>query len=66
MAHTRKVKAIFRGQDGSCGFQTNREYQLEVMHDVNSYIRIDGGDGHFCDYQSFVSFMKNWDNIRNV
>lgn len=66
MGKTRVVKAIFRGQNGSCGFETNREYQLEIYHDANSYIRIDGGDARHCDYQSFISFMNNWDNIRNI
>lgn len=62
----KKVKAIFRGQNGSCGFETNREYTLEVYHDTKLYIRINDGDGKWCDYQSFISFMNNWDNIRNV
>ena len=63
---TKKVKAIFRGQNGSCGFETNKEYKLEVIHDGKCYIQISSGDGKYCDYESFISFMKNWDNIRNV
>ena len=63
---TKTIKAIFRGQDGSCGFETNKEYVLEVMHNTNTHISIQGGGGRHCDYQSFISFMKNWDNIRNV
>lgn len=65
MAHTKRIRAIFRGQNGSCGFETNREYQLEVHHNGRGYIQIDGGGRH-CDYQSLVSFMNNWDNIRNI
>lgn len=66
MSYSKKVKAIFRGQNGSCGFQTNQEYTLEILHEIKLNIRIDGGDGKHCDYQSLISFLENWDNIRNI
>lgn len=62
-----KVKAIFRGQDGSCGYNKNKEYTLLIEHQTNSNIKIENADGGgFCDYGSIKSFLKNWDNVRNV
>lgn len=69
----KKVKAIFKGQDGSCGYNTNKEYTLIVSRgsyehrpyvDLISIKNIDGGG--LCDYESIESFLNNWDNIRNV
>lgn len=64
---TKKVKAVFKGQDGSCGYTTGMEYTLIVHHQKNSLIKIEklefGGD---CEYESLLSFLENWDNIRNL
>lgn len=64
---TKKIKAIFKGQNGSCGYETNKEYTLCIHHHVNMYIQIEDatGGGYNC-YGSFVSFLENWDNIRVV
>lgn len=64
---TTTIKAIFKGQDGSCGYKTNNEYTLSVHHHPDSYIKIEKVPfGGWCDYGSMVSFLKNWDNIRRV
>lgn len=63
----KKVKAIFRGQNGSCGYETNREYTLVIQHTTRTYIQIENENGGgYCDYASMIAFLKNWDNIRNI
>lgn len=67
------VKAIFRGQDGSCGYETNKEYELLVDHskDTDLWIQNNNTDGYrgedgYCEYGSVISFFENWDNIRRI
>jgi hypothetical protein len=64
---SKKVKAIFKGQNGSCGYETNKEYTLIIHHRVDMYIQIEDvkGGGHN-SYGSMVSFLENWDNVRVV
>jgi uncharacterized protein YaiE (UPF0345 family) len=70
---TTKIKAIFRGQDGSLGYRTNKEYSLNLEHKRGDNISINtakieemnvlAGD---CEYESMTSFLQNWDNIRVI
>ena len=62
------VKATFKGLNGSCGYETNKEYDLQVRHSINRYVQIEklGGATGYCDYGSMVSFMENWDNVRRI
>ena len=63
------IKAIFKGQDGSCGYRTNREYILTIWHHSESGHRniaielADKPDENYCEYESIVSFLNNWDKI---
>jgi hypothetical protein len=61
-----KIKATFKGQDGSCGYKTNETYNLYITHNQNENICIET-DGRIhrgiCEYQSMVTFLNNWDNI---
>lgn len=66
MANQIVVKAIFRGQDGSLGYETHKEYTLIVSQSYDDiHIERNGGGGE-CDYGSIMSFINNWDNIRKV
>ncbi len=68
-----KVKAIFRGQDGSLGYSANKEYPLNLRHTKGNNISITTYEmfemntivGE-CEYESMTSFLKNWDNVRIV
>lgn len=64
---SKKVKAIFKGRNGSCGYKTNKEYTLIIHHQVDMYIQIEDvkGGGHN-SYGSMVSLLENWDNVRVV
>ena len=60
-----KVIAIFKGQNGSCGYETKKEYTLVIRHHIGALIQIeDINGGGWCEYGSMVSFLENWDNIR--
>lgn len=64
---TRKIKAVFKGADGSCGYKTGNEYTLVVRHKTNEFIQIEETEGGgWCEYGSIISFLENWDNIKNV
>ena len=69
---TKKIKAIFRGQNGSCGYEKGREYTLTIWHHSecghkNIAIELASKpDENYCEYQTVVSFLTNWDCIRNV
>ncbi len=69
---TIKVKAVFKGQDGSCGYKHGTEYTLTVWHhsaDGNKNIAIelaDKPDVNYCEYETIVSFLNNWDCVRHV
>ncbi len=63
------IKAIFKGLNGSCGYQTHTEYKLSLRHESGSNIKIvrvkDGfADGGECEYESMLTFLDNWDCIR--
>ncbi len=60
------VKAIFKGKDGSLGYQKNTEYALIITHSMCANISIKCIDQQkgVCEYESMISFLKNWDNIR--
>lgn len=66
----KKVKAIFRGQNGSLGYETNKEYLLTLEHKRGNSIYIHTTQENKsnnivgnCEYESMVSFLNNWDNI---
>ena len=63
-----KVKAIFKGQNGSMGFVTGKEYTLKLNKDKDGGISIyDINDmSHFCDYTSFITFLNNWRDVSSV
>lgn len=61
----KKIKAIFRGQDGSCGYKTGKEYLLVIRHPKkgNIIIQKEIGITGECEYSSVIAFLNNWDNI---
>ena len=59
------IKAIFIGVDGSLDYVNGKEYTLIIGTSENWNILINRTDGGgVCEYQSIVSFLKNWDNIK--
>lgn len=63
------VKCIFQGQDGSLGYRTGREYDLELIFSPRKgqptrVVIFPNGNQIPCPYESFTSFLKNWGNVR--
>jgi len=63
----KKIKATFKGQDGSCGYRTGKKYSIKVEHTMGGrgFIVINSlsGEGGFCEYNSIIAFLTNWDKI---
>jgi dsDNA-specific endonuclease/ATPase MutS2 len=64
------IVATFTGHNGSCGYETNKEYALTIYHynDVkNKKIVVEksgkNGEG-YCEYDSIISFFNNWNKIK--
>jgi len=70
------VRAIFRGQNESCGYDKNKEYTLEIGQSNNEKhicIHIANGWGTKEEinrsrvaYDTINGFLNNWDNIRKI
>lgn len=68
----KKIKAVFKGLDGSCGFRTNTEYTLELAHKPGWNIVINEISSSSkkqvyttsVEYSSPITLLDNWDNIR--
>lgn len=56
------ITATFTGTN-SLGYETGREYKLEVANMQGISVRRLDGTGK-CPYQSLSAFLKNWNNIR--
>ena len=60
----KKVRAVFKGKDGSVNYEKDKEYDL-IITTSDNFIKIEkllgGGE---CTYGSFIKFLDNWDNIR--
>ena len=67
-----KIYATFRGDNGSCGFETGTEYYfvMEMLSKEDKIvIRIEANsvkEKLVCEYESVVSFLKNWEKIFSV
>ena len=63
----RKVKAVFKGANGSCGYETDREYTIYVESNTTGIIiRRNRAGWGVCQYTNIEKFLENWDNIRNL
>ena len=66
----KQVKAIFKGQNGSLGYENGKEYNLTLEHkkgnNISIYITQKNKCNNIvgnCEYGSLISFLSNWDNI---
>jgi NTP pyrophosphatase (non-canonical NTP hydrolase) len=68
---TKTVLATFKGHNGSLGFETNKEYKIEIKKEENGYIHIHDVDANHkrdmaCEYESIISFLNNWSSIKHI
>ena len=63
-----KVTATFKGQNGSCGFVTGKEYTLHLNKITDGCISVYDVNGmnHYCEYTSFITFLNNWKNVSSI
>ena len=61
----KKITATFKGQDGSLGYKTGKEYKLDISHQHGENISIsdESDSAENCEYSSVITFLNNWDNI---
>ena len=61
-----KIKAIFKGTNGSCGYELDKEYNLYIESNTSGIIiRRNRKGWGICIYSNIEKFLENWDNIRN-
>lgn len=64
MANSTKVKATFKGKNGSMGFQSGTEYILKLSKKTDGELLANEINGiGSCDYSSFITFLNNWGKI---
>lgn len=63
-----KIKATFKGSNGSLGYEVDKEYDLILRHEVGQNILIipTKPGAVRCPYSSMLALMRNWDNIRRA
>lgn len=63
----KKIQATFKGQNGSMGFKTGKEYTLTLSKMNKGHLMAEEDSGfNFCEYGSFMAFLNNWDNIKTI
>jgi len=75
MGQAKTIKAIFQGQNGSCGFEHGKTYNLFIDHKPGGNISVfdtdeAGVDSNSniirksatrqCEYETMVGFLNNW------
>ena len=55
-----KIKAIFIGENGSLGYETDKEYELIL---IDSTIRRQDMSG-ICSYYNIETFLQNWTVVK--
>ena len=63
-----RIKAIFKGLDGSLGYMKNFDYDLYIGIVDNGEIQIEAlyhTETKICNYSNIITFLENWDLIRN-
>lgn len=57
------IVGIFKGTNGSCGFQTGRRYPVQIdIVGKQLWLTSEGAQGKkFCPYSSMEALLRNWD-----
>lgn len=73
---THLVKAIFKGEHLSCGYEKNKEYVLKIRQEgSDSFIYLEIANGYGTEkeielskvaYNTINGVLNNWDNIRKI
>lgn len=60
-----EISALFTGADNSLGYKHGTVYKLKVSTKNKIAITRLNGSG-YCTYDSFTSFLNNWDKINLI
>lgn len=61
----KKIKAIFKGANGSLGYQTGKQYDLLMQPDGEKiFIMREGYPEGNCIYDGITPFFDNWTDIQ--
>ena len=57
------IVGIFKGANGSCGFQTGKKYFVQInIVGKQLWLTSGGAQGKkFCPYNSMEALLRNWD-----
>lgn len=57
------IVGIFKGTNGSCGFQTGRRYSVQIdIVGKQLWLTSEGTQGKkFCPYSNMEALLRNWD-----
>lgn len=61
------ITAVFKGQNGSCGYHTNKEYALKIreLPNCNIHIELAGeNEQNVVEYSTIITFLDNWSEIK--
>ena len=60
-----KIRATFKGKDGSNGFRKGTRYTLDLTHKRNDHVRIVGPEDTLpTPYTTMITFLKNWKKVK--
>lgn len=63
----KKIKAVFKGENGSMGLLHGREYDLNIYPGPKAEINITFGPADMlCVYSNILTFLDNWDSIHEI
>ena len=52
---------IFKGEDGSLGYEKGKIYLLHLMGSISSPAIL---MPHYCPYDSWELFLENWERVK--
>lgn len=74
-----RAKGIFKGKNGSCGYETGKEYRLILQHTKKDNIIVESPDvphtrgqrtphdqDGYCEYGSLLAFLSNWEGVSEI
>lgn len=60
------IHATFIGHDGSCGYKKGVRYTIHLIKKENNNTLVTSSSHEEVEYESIISFLNNWDNIKNA
>jgi len=70
MTTINNLTATFTGADGSLGYKNGQEYNIDLFKGLlngtpTTFLRVLDQEMEMVAYDSIISFLSNWTNIKN-